>query len=327
MVVASGVLTAVEWNRILDDLSTARVTVQGGADCCGDLGNIRTWRMWLNLFLYGDFVWSGLITQVDWRQEETEIAAVDIIGLLDRRVPHRDFVFNNTDLTDIAVDLIEDGLRPDDPGHTVTVLGPSGVTGGRQYARGIGQTGDHLRDLAEGGIDFTAVGNNIVILPETFCEVVGRLSDQDLPQGLSVSEDGSALATRWVVAGQDAEVEGEAGGTDPYYGLLERYVEQTSITDADSARQAAEARLRASRVAPVFIDTQEVTLAPTAPVDITTLVPGWCLDTSSAGTCRDIIQRLKIVGVSVSETGGTETAPGQLGVKVQVAASGTEGAL
>jgi hypothetical protein len=323
-VIASGVLTEVEWHRVLDDVSTARVTVQGGVDCCGDLGDIRTWRMSLNLYLGDQFVWSGPITQIEWTADDVTIQAVDIVGLLDRRVPHQDFTFTGTDLAEIARQLIDDGFAPDDPGHTVTVIGPSGVTGGRQYATDIGQTGDHLRDLAETGLDFTAVGNNIVLLPETFCEVVGRLSDQDMPEGLSVAEDGTALATRWVVAGQDATVEGTAGGTDSYYGLLERYVEQTSITDSASAQAAAEAKLRTSRVAPVFIDTQAVTLAPTAPVDITQLVPGWCLDITSAGTCRDITQRLKIVGVDVVETGGDDSSPGQLQVQVQVAASGAE---
>lgn len=321
---ASGILTSVEWHRVLDDVSTARVAVSGGADCCGDLSGLRTWRQTLDIYRGDNFVWSGPITQIEWTTDGVTIDAVDIIGLLDRRVPHQDFTFTGTDLNDIARDLIEDGFAPDDPGHTVTIVGPAGVTGGRQYRLGIGQTADHLRDLAETGIDFTAVGNNIVLLPETFCAVVGRLSDVDMPDGLIVAEDGTALATKWYVTGQNAEVTGVAGGSDPYYGLLERYIEQTSVTDDDSALQAAEAKLRASASAPVFIDTQQVTLSPTAPVTVDQLVPGWCLDITSAGTCRTITQRLKIVGVDVRETGGTGDSAGQEQVQVQVAASSAE---
>lgn len=321
---ASGVLTEVEWHRVLDDVSTARVVVAGGVDCCGDLSQLRTWRQTLDIYRGGTFVWSGPITQIEWTVNGVTIDAVDIIGLLDRRVPHQDFAFTGTDLNDIAAQLIADGFAPDDPGHSVTIIGPAGVTGGRQYSTGVGQTADHLRDLAETGIDFTAVGNNIVLLPETFCAVVGRLSDADMPEGLIVAEDGTALATKWYVAGQSADVVGEAGGTDAYYGLLERYIEQTSVTDDDSAQQAAEAKLRASSSAPVFIDTQQVTLAPTAPVSIEQLIPGWCLDITSAGTCRTITQRLKIVGVDVRETGGSGNTAGQEQVQVQVAASSAE---
>lgn len=321
---AAGVLTDVEWHRVLDDVSTARVSVAGGLDCCGDLSAIRTWRHTLELHRGNQFVWAGPITQIEWTREGVTIDAVDIIGLLDRRVPHQNFTFTGTDLNDIARELIEDGFAPDDPGHNVSIIGPANVTGGRQYARGVGQVGDHLRDLADAGIDFTAVGNNIVLLPETFCAVVGRLSDVDMPSGLVIAEDGTALATKWYVGGQSVAVLGEAGGSDAYYGLLERYIEQTTITDTASATEAAESKLRASSTAPVFIDTQQVTLSPTAPVAVEQLVPGWCIDITSSETCRRITQRLKIVGVDVRETGGNGSSAGQEEVQVQVAASGSE---
>lgn len=324
LVSASGVLTDVEWHRTLDDVSTARVSVAGGLDCCGDLSQLRTWRQTLDIYRGGTFAWSGPITQIEWTVNGVTIDAVDVIGWLDRRVPHQDFAFTGTDLNEIARQLIDDGFEPDDPGHTVTIIEPAGVTGGRQYTEGVGQTADHLRDLAETGIDFTAVGNNIVLMPESFCAVVGRLSDADMPEGLIVAEDGTTLATKWYVSGQDTDVVGSSGGADPYYGLLERYIEQTSVTDSDSAQQAAEAKLRASSSAPVFIDTQQVTLSPTAPVSIEQLIPGWCLDITSAGTCRTITQRLKIVGVDVRETGGSGSTAGQEQVQIQVASSGTE---
>lgn len=319
---AAGVLTQVEWNRVLDDVSTARVVVAGGADCCGDLSGLRTWRQSLDIYRGDAFVWSGPISNIEWTTDGVTIDAVDIIGLLDRRVPHQDFTFEGTDLNEIARQLIEDGLAPDDPGHSVTVIAPAGVTGGREYDTGVGQTADHLRDLADTGMDFTAVGNNIVLMPDGFCDVVGRLSDADLPDGLIVTEDGAALATKWYVAGASADILGVAGGKDAYYGLLERYVEQTSITTTESAQESAEAKVKASSVAPVFIDTQQVTLSPTAPVAVSSLVPGWCLDITSNGTCRTITQRLKMVGVKVTETGGNGNTAGQEQVQVQVASNG-----
>lgn len=322
-VTASGVLTDVQYTRVLNDTSTAQVTIGvSGRDCCAELGSVRSWRHWLQISRNDDFMWSGPIVNVDWSFDRVVVDAVDIVGILDRRTPHQDFVFTGTDLTEIARQLIEDGFAPDDPGHSVTVMGPAGVTGGRSYTEDVGLVADHLRDLADAGIDFTAVGNNLVILPDDFCDVVGRLADEDLPEGLTVSEDGAALATRWVVAGSDASgVIGTAGGVHPYYGLLERYVQDTSITDQASADAAAAARLAASLPAPVFIDTQNVTLSPTANVDVQQLIPGWCLDITSDSTCRTISQRLKITGLQITEDGGDGDTPGQERILLQVAAT------
>lgn len=329
-VAASGDLTAVSYNRLLNDVSTAAITIGvSGVECCQQLGNVRSWRHQLNIFRVtetGSFLmWSGPIVNIDWSEGSVAIDAVDIIGLLDRRVPHQDFLFDNTDLVDIAAALIQDGFAPDDPGHTTTIIGQSGVTGGREYPIDIGQTADHLRDLSDTGIDFTAVGTNILILPDGFCDVVGRLSDDDLPDGLTVSEDGASLATRVIVAGteEDSPV-GTAGGVNSYYGLLEKYTEQQNITTQDAADQAAASRLASSLAVPVFIDTKNVTLSPNANLSVENLVPGWCLDVTSDSTCRTITQRLKITGLRVEEDGGSQGSPGQERITLQVAAHGNE---
>lgn len=319
------VLTEVEWTRTLDDYSTARVLLSPSGDCCERLADVRAWRTWLHIYRDGTPVWQGPMLQPDWRGEDVELTAVDILALLDRRVPHQSMTFGDSDLTDIATWLIADGFAPDDPGHQVEVLGPSGVRGGRAYVKDIGQTGDHLRDLAETGLDYTAVGSRIILLPETYRQSVGRLSDADLPDGLVVTEDGAAVATRVIVAGDDeGNVLGEAGGTDPYLPLLERYVEQTSIKTDAAAADAARAMLRSSFPTPVFLDTEEVTISPDAAVEVPLLVPGWCLDVTSTATCRTVAQRFKITGVKVKETGGSESAPGAESVQVQVAATGAE---
>lgn len=328
---SSGILTAVSWNRVLNDVSTAAVIIGvSGLECCAELGGLRSWRHQLNIYrVNGDgssgLVWTGPIVNVDWNQDQVAVSAVDVLGWLDRRVPHRDMAFENTDLVDIAAALIDDGFQPDDPGHTTTVIGPSNVLGGRAYEMNIGQTLDHVRDLADTGIDFTAVGANAIILPDDFCDVVGRLSDSDLPSGLAVSEDGASLATRVVVAGtEDGDPVGTAGGASAYYGLLEKYIEQRNITDQLAADQAAAGALGPLLAVPVFIDTQDITLSPTADIELSNLVPGWCLDVTSDSTCRTITQRLKITGLQVSEDGGTEGSPGQEKVTIQVAAHGND---
>jgi FlaG/FlaF family flagellin (archaellin) len=317
-VASAGTLTAVQYNRLLNDASTGIITVGTAAPgCCEQLGRIRAWRHRLNIFRGSDLMWSGLVLNVDWTYDQVVVTGVDLFGLLDRRVPHQDMVFSGTDLTVIAEELIDDGLAPDDPGHEVTIMGPAMVTGGRSYDRDIGQTADHLRDLTDTGIDITVIGNRFIILPDNFGDVVGRLSDDDLPQGLRVTEDGAGLATRQIVAGsEDGDVLGSAGGTNAYYGLLEVYTEQTTITTDTAATESARARLAASAMVPVFIDTQDVTLAPTANVSMRALVPGWCVDITTDSTCRRITQRLKITGLKVSENATQEQ------VVLQVSATG-----
>lgn len=315
VIATADVLTEVEWSRVLDDSSAARIVVHPDADCCAAFSRVRSWRHKLAIWRDKKPVWEGPIITPTWSATNgVEIAAVDILGWLDRRVPHTDMDFSDDELTEIAAALIRDGFQPDDPGHTVSIVSTTGIRGARSYTTDVGQTGDHLRDLAETGLDFTAVGSRIILMGEDHCERVGSLTDADFPDGLQISEDGAGLGTRWIVHGdEDDGIKGTAGGIDPYYGLLEQVVEETSILDNASATAAALSRLRASSPAPVFIDTSSATtLSPDASIDVPSLVPGWCLDVSTTKTCRNIAQSLKISGVKVKETAAGEVVQVQL---------------
>ena len=121
-----------------------------------------------------------------------------------------------------------------------------------------------------------------------------------------------------MAADEDTGFVGVAGGVNDYYGLLEIYTEQNTLKTLADADQAAAAKLAGSLSVPVFIDTQDVTLSPTAPVIIEQLVPGWCLDITSGQTCREITQRMKVTGLAVTENGDSER------VVLQVAALGED---
>lgn len=307
-------VTELEFSRVLNDASTGRVVVVPDLDCCERLGDVRSWRNWLHLYRNGAYVWGGPILTADWGLGAFEVNAADLVSVLNTRTPHESRSFTRTDLTEVAEWLIEDGFLPDDPGHSVNVLAESGLSGSREYTEDTGQTGDHLKDLADTGIDFTVVGNSILLMPDDWSASVGLLTDADLPDGLTVTEDGTALATRWVVHGdENSGVKGVAGGVHPYYGLIERVVQDTAIKDAESAQAAAQSRLNASLPVPVYIDTQEVTLSPDAGVDVARLVPGWCVDLATTTTCRDISQRLKVTGLHVTADGDGESVKVQLG--------------
>lgn len=310
--IAAPDLLDVAWTRVLDDTSQATATLAStDPACCAQLGHIRAWRHRLDIWRGETLTWSGPIISPEWTTASTAVTAVDVLGWLDRRVPHVPRRFTDADLADIAAWLIRDGYAPDDPGHTVRIMAPSRVRGDREYHRDIGQTGDHLRDLADTGLDYTAVAGQILLLPEDWSARVGALSDDDFPDGLEVVEDGAALATRWIVHGAD-DVRAETGGHHQYYGLLEQAVEETSILDTRSALSAARSRLRASIPVPVWIDSSATTLAPDAPVSVTDLVPGWCLDITTRRTCRELRQSMKIVGVRVQDSAQGEQISVQL---------------
>ncbi|KUN37666.1 hypothetical protein AQJ30_15390 [Streptomyces longwoodensis] len=307
-------LTRVRWGRILNDASTAVVTIQPDMDCCGKLGQMRGMRHWLHVFRNEQYVWGGQIIQPTWGVGTVTVSAADIVSVLNRRSPHEPKSFTDTDLTDIAEWLIEDGFFPDDPGHSVQVLAKSGIRVSRSYTQGIGQSGDKLRDLADTGLDFTAYGEKLLLMPDDWSASVGTITDADLPDGLSVAEDGTAVVTKWYVYGEEGSgIIGVAGGVDPYYGLIERSVQDSTITDQASADASAAARLASSLQVPVYIDTSEVTLSPDADVDIAHLVPGWCVDVATTATCRNIAQRMKLTGLSVEADGDGESVKVQVG--------------
>ncbi|WP_329368688.1 hypothetical protein OG896_24445 [Streptomyces sp. NBC_00669] len=306
VITQADVLTKVEWNRTLDDISTATITVTPEGDCCQALARVRSWRHTLAIYRDNQPCWEGPIVTPQWTADGVTITAVDVVGWLARRVPHRSIAFKARDLAEIADWLITDGFAPDDPGHEVQIVAPTRIRGDRAYTQDVGLVSDHLADLADTGVDYTAVGSRILLLPEDFTGRVGSLTDADFPNGLTVTEDGSSLATRVVVAGQQGQqgqpdIMGTAGGVDDYYGLLETYVDEPSVLDDASAAAAALSHLRASNPAPVFITSQEATLAPDAAVDVPSLVPGWCVDVSTTRTCRTIAQSMKIRSVKVTE--------------------------
>lgn len=110
-------------------------------DCCGPLGNVRSWRHRLVIYRDDRCVWDGPITNVEWGVDSVEIFAEDVLSWLGECVVHQNLSYKNADLNSIAAELIAD-----DPGHDVKILAPAGVTGSRAYSRNVGQTLDHLKE-------------------------------------------------------------------------------------------------------------------------------------------------------------------------------------
>lgn len=296
--------SCLTYNRELDDLSEATVTVGRAGDCCELLDKVRTWRHQLVIHRCGQLVWNGPILRLTYTLDGVEVEAVDPLAWLDRRLIRADREVTGA-LTDIARDLITESLTHPDggPDETGLVFDVRGCTnaGTREYEACKSTTAAELRSLAKGAFNFTAVGNRVVM----WCggATIGRttvLQDKHFMGELTVVEDGYPLATAVCVQGKG--VIGYCGGTDPYYGLLEVTVKDDTITTQADADALACEEVAARNRPPVILSVPDgVRLDPSAPVDFSELVPGALIPVWSQATCRSVFEDMALTRVRVRQ--------------------------
>ncbi|WIX76016.1 hypothetical protein QRX50_31655 [Amycolatopsis carbonis] len=314
-------ITALSWGRALDTYSSALVTVGRAGSCCDLLTNMRSWRHELVIWRNNRQVWSGPIVRPVFGAGETTIAARDRWAWLDFRAVRADMTLTG-DLTDIAVKLIEHGLtHPDgDFDDETCILAfleaiPSGVYGSRDFKALQSMVGAELRNLTRGPLNATFLGRRLVLFGPKPLSRTAMLQDKDFMDELTVVEDGLSAVTRAYVAGQT--VTATAGGTDPYYGLLEQIYQDQTVTTQFDAQTLAQAQVDTNRWPPLVISVPDgVQLAPDAPVDIDELVPGTEVPVWSSATCREVNQNLVLTKLDVTvspdqgERGAVTLAPG-----------------
>lgn len=301
-----------EWSRVRDTNSTARVQVPT-AGCCEQLASVRPWRHELVIYRDGVQVWQGPLTQpVSWSDVAT-IVADDPWSWLDVRYPREDVEISG-DLTSIAQRLIAIGLThpdgvPDETGVLDHVqVRPAGVWGEREFEAYRSSVGASLRSLCGGGMHATFVGRRLVLAGQ---QPLGRLpavlQDQDFVGGVSVTYDGYAAASRVIVLGADG-VTAAYGRTDPYYGLIERVISDSTITDHGSALELARIEAGAGMPPPAVVSLGDnAILAEGAPVSIEQLVPGvvvpiWTTETCFTADSDMILDRVRVVEDEQGET-------------------------
>lgn len=305
-------ISQLAWSRVLDDTSTASVSIQVGGNasqaCCNLLSSLEPWCHELQFFRDGQPVWEGPVQSVAESAPETvTVGARDVTSWLDVRIIHayHDFTYGE-DLALIAQALIEDGLLPDDPNIlpwlAVTL---AGQTGEREYQDPLDEVqyvGDAVRELARTGLDFTVLGRRIILAGEQIpAAPVGVLTDDHILGPYSSTKEGRYTATKWYVSG-DGFIVAE-GGTSGSYGLIERIASEGAILDEDSASANALSRLQATNPTPRIVDlSQGAHLAAHTPIPIDRLVPGALVGVALSGVCAPVSARLRLTSVSVSES-------------------------
>lgn len=311
--------STLDWERVVDDTSSANVTAQGEdamAGCCEALSGVKPWKNELAIYRDGEPVWEGPIVRVqdDPDSFSVTISARDLSAWFDHRLVHNDHDYANIDSATVFQEIVEDAMAPDNsPGVTVTTS-PTGVlTTLRVIALQHRMAGDVLRDLSNASIDWTVLVRRIlaggIVVPTAS---LGTLTAEDFLKRPAVVLDGTDQTNRRIVRGAGGgeagdTIFGDATYTDPDSGLLESVETITTIENTAAAQATADgsvALLVAARA------VGECTLAPTAPVTVEQLVAGALLDVVLDDLCIPVVDTLRIhrVGGRVTHPDGETIA-------------------
>lgn len=309
----------LSWSRVLNDSSTAQVKVDlagGSPDCCALASQLRTWGHQLRISRDDTLVWEGPIIHLEYGRGEMIVDARDVTGWLSRRVVRSVLDFRSgEELSEIARQLIEHGLQPDDPNVLPYLDITPGTVQGERYYDVIEPQYilDLLNELGRTGIDYTVIGRRIAVFPELSNNTLPVFRQDDFMDELRVAEDGLGAATYAQVRGRGAT--GTFGGTSDFYGLLERTVTEDNILDEPTAVLRAQAIVEAGSPVPLYITTPgQSRLSCTAPVDINDLVPGVLIPIvlDVGEVCRPVSTTMRLVGVDVTVTPGAEVVSVEL---------------
>ena len=288
----------VVWGRVQDDFSEARIDLP--ASCCGKLEQVRSWSHEVHIARDGEEVWCGPVVVPSNCRSGNVIIARDMLWWEARRVIHEDHVSAAQGAVSIARDLIVDGFAPDDP-NVLAYLDTAGVgvISDREYLANSKYVLDALKDLAKGGIDFTAIGRRIVVRPQgTSLGRTAILNCEHFQGDVCASDNGLQAATKAIITGEG--VTGEAGGVDPYFGLVEVLHNDTTITSASTAADQARAIVAAGNPPPLLVQPPDnAALSPDSPVCMSELVPGVTVPVVLDCVCRPVAQDLRLSKLTV----------------------------
>lgn len=306
--------TTLSWGRVLDDTSTASFenTIGLDADCCAALSQVRPWRHELAIYDQDGLVWVGPIYEIRNPPGSIKVTARDLTAWWDHRLIHDDHEYAETDLATIFQALADDAMAPDtSPGLTVTTSG-TGIRGSRRILTAQhAMAGPALRDLTNTGIDWTTIGRTVLagglVVPH---DPIGTFVDDHFATPPTPILDGSGQSNARTVRGAGGGQLGDtifATAEDAFAaiadGLLETVDTVTTVTDYNSAVQAAETRLALTTA---IIAVEGCLLTPAAPFTRSQLVPGSLAELRLQETCIAINAGFRLKAVQVTAQAGQD---------------------
>lgn len=329
-------LASVEWNRVRDDVSTAKiVTAQPSMKCLNLLKTVQANRHELVIFRGQERVWEGPITLISRRGDVVEIMARDVMHYAYRTAMHFeydnsaawdgvDFINKSAPVVNRALYILQQEFNraKENPAlcnpvynvvpHIRTIRHPNISLEARTLRHTLPfsmNVYDELDSLAQyGGLDYTVVGRSI-ILNDTRVPIgkTQPVTESDFIGEVVVSSYGMDSFTAAYTVG-DAGLYGQAGGIDPYYGELE-YVEQMFDEDTDepptqnSLDNAAAYNMVGKLPVPTVVRLPDNTrVNPEGTLRLRDLVPGIRIPLRATLPALEVVQTQKLNTVKVTET-------------------------
>jgi len=332
----------LDWSRVRDDISTAKIVVRGWDIDCGNLlASLQTWAYEVVIFRDNGFtvdrVWEGPITLLTYEVDSVTIHAKDMMGYAYRRIIKQAMndAGDGDTVTSRAARVLQNTFAPDDP----NVLAYLQVLVREDDAREYRSTPAYSRTAfeevddmaANAGLDYTVVGRSIMLWGTKHrIGTLPEFRDVDLGSPPIVSEYGMSMANVYSVSDGNG-VHGEAyrgdvdpvsGNVDETYGLVEMlsstwasdspgdagtYTAAGLATVIQSFAEYADRSISDRYPPPVVVRVPDnTTLNPGTVVSIQHLVPGVVVPLRSTGTLRTVVANQKLDKVQVIERSDSE---------------------
>lgn len=339
-----GELTGIEqvdWGRVRDDISDAKVIIKDwDVDCGNLLSKLQTWAYEIVVIRENGFssdrVWEGPITLLTYKKDSVTIQARDVMNYAYRRIIKQQMndsgKGNGRTVVARAEQILQNVFAPDDP-NLLSYLQPLHQPDDAMQYRSTpaySRTAyEEIDDMAaNSGLDYTCVGRAILLWGTKHrIGTLPEFKDADLGDVPIVSEYGMSFANRYAVSDGNG-VFGEAtrldvSGNDENYGLVEMlssswasdstedsgtYTQEGLETVRESFKGYAEKSIADRFPPPVVVRIPDNTsLNPDTLISIQNLVPGVVVPLRSTGTLRQVVASQKLDSVRVTQTSKGET--------------------
>lgn len=332
-------ISSVEWNRVRDDISDAKIVVSGWSIDCGNLlAKLQSWAYEVVIYRDNGFsidrVWEGPITLLTYEVDSVTIHAKDVMGYAYRRIIRQAMsdAKNGDTVTSRATRILLNAFAPDDPNVLPYLRTLTRDDDAKQYRSTPAYSRTAFEEIddmaANAGLDYTAVGRSIIVWGTKHrIGTLPEFRDSDLGAYPIVSEYGMSMANRYAVSDGNG-VYGVAErldefGQDPTYGLVEvlsstwasdspedagSYTQEGLATIRKSFAAAAERSIADKYPPPVVVRVPDNTrLNPDTVLSIQHLVPGVVIPLRSTRTLRTVVASQKLDAVKVVESAGEES--------------------
>lgn len=333
-------ISALDWNRVRDDISDAKIVVSGWSIDCGNLlAQLQCWAYEVVIFRDNGYsterVWEGPITLLTYEVDSVTIQAKDVMGYAYRRIIKQAMNdrYNNSTVVARATQVLQNVFAVDDPNvlaYLTPLVRSDDAMQGRdlpEYSRTAFEEVDDM--AANQGLDYTCSGRSILLWGTKHrIGTLPEFRDEDLGAPPIVSEYGMSMANGYAVS-DGSGVWGEAvrgrdvSGNDPTYGLVE-LLSSTWATDSEEQEgvyteenkdktrakfaKYAERSIADRYPPPVVVRVPDnTTLNPGTVLSIQQLIPGVVIPLRSTGTLRSVADNQKLDKVQVTEASGKET--------------------